>query len=530
MPSYFTDPSKAFSKPVKSSVTDWIARICGADALEQNDLTGFLIELVESINLQPTGPEEASRAIRKQLKHGRPSRQAKALTVLDALVLNGGDRFKSTFADARLVECLKGIVSDSRSDPLVKRRLLTIMEDWERVYGSDPKMIAPAGLLKLCGGKPKHTASITSSNKSKISLGQRSMLTGVEKTSSVPSVLDPQPLAKSQLKIQEKEDKKRKQKLKSSRIDQRYRTELVLPPTKTDPDLLMGFDLSKERPRILEVVASASQNANNLVNRLQLISPDQVANDRSLKSLAEKVKSSQKTLTRYIQTVSEHDTEGEYMGTLLNTNGQVVTALELYEDLTTTKPREGESAQVMNSELTDGFQKAEIIPTPHPSHEPNLFDDSHCASDGNHLEQRRSPVDDLLGLDFSSSGLNSLGSNLPAPLIPNFIGNGGGGQQPQSHFDPGTLSDYSDGDDSSSLSSTTDNTTDETNGSTTVHKPTTNNPFHQFFNSSTHPPLSNHLVSKDSLDPFADPFADSNPSLSSSTSNRNNSLITSAVI
>jgi hypothetical protein len=56
MPSF--DPTKAkelFTKP-QSAVTDWIERICAlSKESAQTDLNGFIIELVESINLQPTG-------------------------------------------------------------------------------------------------------------------------------------------------------------------------------------------------------------------------------------------------------------------------------------------------------------------------------------------------------------------------------------------------------------------------------------------------------------------------------------------
>lgn len=38
-------------------------------------------EIVDAINLQPEGPAEASRAIRKKLKYGNTHRQLRALTV-----------------------------------------------------------------------------------------------------------------------------------------------------------------------------------------------------------------------------------------------------------------------------------------------------------------------------------------------------------------------------------------------------------------------------------------------------------------
>ncbi|KAA1074296.1 putative actin patch assembly and actin polymerization protein [Puccinia graminis f. sp. tritici] len=519
MPSLFSDPTKAkelFTKP-QTAVTDWIERICDPNRdSAQNDLNGFIIELVESINLQPTGPEEASRAIRKQLKHGRPTQQAKALTILEALVLNGGSRFKSTFADARLVECFKGLVSDPRTDSKVRRRLLIMMEDWEKAYGSDANMIVAASLFKTCGGRAKlEKLSPSSSSTQRKTSTQRSMITGIEKPPSTG--LEPTPsISKAQLKMQKKQDKKRKEKLKSSPIDQRYRTELVLPAS--DSSSLLAFDLIKEKPRILQAVASASQSANNLVNRLQLIGPDQVARDLTVGGLVEKAKASQKALIRYIQIVSEHDSEGEYLGTLLNTNAQVVTALELYEDLSQSKP---ENSQV--DRLADRLTKAKVTtPQPTSQSEPNLFDDQNYAVD-TPAEHPASPAADLLGLDFNQTALMDGRDNLPAPLVPNSVG---GTREAQPNYEPGTLSDYSDFDDSASSS---DDTTEETTGSTKIPPPTTNNPFHQYLaptSAETHPSLSSDLDQKEPLDPFADPFADTSASVAAT----HNSLITSRVV
>lgn len=46
----------------------------------EDDIDG-LPELCETINLQTTGPREASRALRKKLKYGNTHRQLRSLTV-----------------------------------------------------------------------------------------------------------------------------------------------------------------------------------------------------------------------------------------------------------------------------------------------------------------------------------------------------------------------------------------------------------------------------------------------------------------
>jgi hypothetical protein len=62
-----------------SSITDWVD-ILTSPSYSDEAYDG-IPELVESIALQPTGTPEASRAIRKKLKHGDAHHQYRALVV-----------------------------------------------------------------------------------------------------------------------------------------------------------------------------------------------------------------------------------------------------------------------------------------------------------------------------------------------------------------------------------------------------------------------------------------------------------------
>lgn len=62
-----------------TAVTGWIDTLC-AQKYSEDDYEG-IPELVESINLQSTGPTEASRALRKKLKYSNLHGQLRALTV-----------------------------------------------------------------------------------------------------------------------------------------------------------------------------------------------------------------------------------------------------------------------------------------------------------------------------------------------------------------------------------------------------------------------------------------------------------------
>ena len=106
-----------------TAVTDWIDRLCTQRYAEE-EYDG-IPELVEAINLQSSGPSEASRALRKKLKYSNVHGQKRALIILKALVENCGQRFQTTFANDQLVDRIK-IMSQ---DQLVDASVRTIDED-----------------------------------------------------------------------------------------------------------------------------------------------------------------------------------------------------------------------------------------------------------------------------------------------------------------------------------------------------------------------------------------------------------------
>ncbi|KAJ6781168.1 hypothetical protein PWT90_10939 [Aphanocladium album] len=101
------------SKPY-SAVTVTIENLTAEDFAE-DDLSG-IVELIEAIKLQASGPTEAARAIRKKLKYGNVHRQVRALVLLDGLIQNAGPRFQRTFADEPLLERLRVCGSSELSD------------------------------------------------------------------------------------------------------------------------------------------------------------------------------------------------------------------------------------------------------------------------------------------------------------------------------------------------------------------------------------------------------------------------------
>lgn len=80
----------------------------------------------------------------------------------------------------------------------------------------------------------------------------------------------------------------------------------------------------------------------SLINALQLVNreTDSVTTNPRVVECLNKAKTDRKVIVRYIQLV-EHDAEGDYVGTLLATNEQILTALALYDRMS--KPIELDS-------------------------------------------------------------------------------------------------------------------------------------------------------------------------------------------
>ena len=88
-------------------------------------------------------------------------------------------------------------------------------------------------------------------------------------------------------------------------------------------------DLSKEKPQLLEAIASASVASTNLLNALKLVNREnsRVNEDAEVMNQFEQCKTLRRQILRYIQAV-ESD---EWIGSLLSANDELVKALMAYE-------------------------------------------------------------------------------------------------------------------------------------------------------------------------------------------------------
>jgi len=401
---------------------------------------------VDSINLQASGPAEASRAIRKKLKHGNSHQQYRALVLLKALVENCGQKFQSSFADGHMTDALKNLANDSGADKRVKKKLLMVLGSWREQYKDDPSMSVVAGLYRQCRGPGP-----------RINQEELSNLMGL----SLPT---------EEKKRTDKHEAKKKAKLEKERAkkEEEDRQKKRLP-----------FDFEKDKSKVLSSIVEASQASSNLVNAITLVNlaTDSLESNARVQECLEKANLAKKPVVRYIRLV-END---EVIGTLIEANDRIVSALEMYEKLATSSSEQGGDNVAF---ITAGVAANTISPP--------------TSETGNHAKGRDRTAEpltyvfaDLEDINFDSLGHSS--NNLPAPLRPSTALSDE--EYEQTNIDQrGSLSDFSD--------------YESSNEETHKAEPSSKRNYVTISDNDddSHLPLKGKNRVQD--DPFADPFAD----------------------
>ncbi|GME23657.1 vhs domain-containing protein [Neofusicoccum parvum] len=297
-----------------SAVTVQIDRLT-SEQYDENDLGG-IVDLVEVIRIQDSGPTEAARAIRKKLKYGSVHRQLRSLTILDGLIQNAGTRFQRAFADEPLLERLRILARDDMVDPDVRAKCNVLFRQWAVAYKGKPGLERIATLYKQLPQtrRPqphqskviKETeADADSTPSSPITETRPSRSSSSAATSSTKVSFTPAAPVNTSSSFFSHKDKKHKK-------------------SKSQP-----FSLEKEKPKIMETIAAASVASTNLLNALQLINREQqrVSENPGVVKLFENCKQLRRQILRYIQLV-ESD---QWIGSLLSANDELVKALMSYE-------------------------------------------------------------------------------------------------------------------------------------------------------------------------------------------------------
>lgn len=313
------------SKKPYSAITVQIDRLT-SEQYEADDLSG-IVDLIEVIRLQAGGPTEAARAIRKKLKYGTVHKQLRALTVLDGLIENAGPRFQRAFADEPLLERLRVAATDSLSDAEVKQKCQILFRQWAVDYKSTPGMERVAALHRqlpqrkrpvrqeqskvLKDSEPEANEDPFSNNDSVSSSGGPVQFLRTPDNGSLSSASAPlssganvKPLPKSSKAKHDKNGKKVKSK---------------------------PFNLEKEKPQLLQTIASSSVASTNLMNSLKLINREHKRVSEDLETLKrfETCKLLRRQILRYIQHVESE----QWLGSLIHANEELVTALMSFEVL-----------------------------------------------------------------------------------------------------------------------------------------------------------------------------------------------------
>ncbi|KAK7064037.1 VHS domain protein [Favolaschia claudopus] len=413
-------PHKHTEQIRQSSITDWID-ILTADSVAEEAYDG-IPELVDSINLQAAGPTEASRAIRKKLKHGRPHQQYRAVVIMKALVENCGHKFQSTFADGPLIDTIKNLANDSMTDKKVKKKLVLVLVSWQDQFKSEPSMATLSGLYK----QVRHDRDERSQNM---------------QTMGLPDVEAMEREARRKAK-QEKEKAKEQQRLEEAERRRKEKERKNRP--KRAP-----FDFEKEKPLVLGSIVEASQASSNLVNAITLVNPEKesiLTNERVQECLA-KAKAARKPVVRYIQLVENE----ELIGTLIEANDRIITALEMYDQLSTAaNAPQGDSVDA----ATSGLAGVQLNPSESVTELNKLQQKQRAAVERvkQHSYRGKAAASDDANLhpdlqDLSFGGLGSSSNNLPEPLRPSALSDDGEDFN-EAYAARGSLSDFSDYDSS----------------------------------------------------------------------------------
>ncbi|KAF8078836.1 hypothetical protein FPV67DRAFT_1690110 [Lyophyllum atratum] len=362
---------QAFSREKPhSSITDWVD-ILTSSGIEEEAYDG-IPELVDAINLQAAGPAEASRALRKKLKHGNPHQQYRSLVLLKALVENCGAKFQTSFADAQLTDALKNLSAESNVDKRVRKKLLLVLVSWQNQFKDDPSMSLIAGLHKQCSRD-----------------GRRRSYQEVAHLIGLP----PDDKRREEAKRQAK---KEKEKAKTRREEEERERRLRQGPNQPQRT---PFVFEKDKPKVLASIAEASQASSNLVNAITLVNPetDSIQTNERVQECLIKAKQAKKPVVRYIQLVENE----ELIGTLIETNDRIMDALEMYDNILGRNPKSGNDTSGLSADLAAAHTLVRVRMGP-----------MYFRNDNS------PPYKEKAFRDLSFGPLGASSSNLPPPLRP----------------------------------------------------------------------------------------------------------------
>ncbi|KIP10112.1 hypothetical protein PHLGIDRAFT_125773 [Phlebiopsis gigantea 11061_1 CR5-6] len=336
-----------------SSITEWV-EILTAQGTGDEAYDG-IPELVDSINIQATGPAEASRALRKKLKHGDTHQQYRALVILKALVENGGHRFQTSFADSQLTDAIKMLASDSGTDPKVKKKLIAVLASLNAQFKDDPSMSFVANLYNSV--KPPRPAARAPAAAVRASVDRPSLDDDTFQIDAAGLGMGNSYEDRRRKEEQERKEEKRRAK-EAKEAEKRKKLEEEQKKKAQGKVKRKAFNFEEEKPQILTTIANASTAANNLVNAITLVNTehDSLVTNERVQECLQKAKLSRKQIVRYVQLVENED----MIGTLIETNDRIIAALETYDTLSKPSVSEKDVEDVQTNLAAVKIQDSEL--------------------------------------------------------------------------------------------------------------------------------------------------------------------------
>ncbi|OJD27512.1 hypothetical protein ACJ73_01099 [Blastomyces percursus] len=323
-----------------SAITVQIDRLT-SEEYDIDDSSG-IVDLIEVVRLQTTGPSEASRALRKKLKYGSVHRQLRALTILDFIIQNTTTRYLRGFTDEPLLERLRVAATDPVSDQEVKDKCRQLFLQWSSSFNGVAGMERIAALHRQLPRRKKP-----------MNLQQSKVLKETE--------AHPEPPIGHSVSISTGNGPSTVLSSTSSKASRSGRSS-ISKIAKDKSHREKAFNLEKERPEILQTIASASMAGTNLLNSLKRVNREneRVSDNAEVMSQFDLCKDLRRQILRYIQNVESED----FLGSLIHANDELVNALMTFEVLDKSVDDDsdsdseggiGEADAPGSREMNDGF-------------------------------------------------------------------------------------------------------------------------------------------------------------------------------
>ena len=241
---------------------------------------------------------------------------------MDGLIENAGPRFQRAFADEPLLERLRVCATDSLSDSEVKKKCQILFRQWAVAYQSTQGMERIVALQKQL---PKR--------KKPVSQAQSKVLQETEREASEDPFgsIEDEPVSAESSSMASPSLNFKSNAAASITPTPKYNPKKAKPDKHGKKTRPKAFNLEKEKPQLLQTIASSSVASTNLMNALKLLNREKlrVSEHAETVNRFETCKALRRQILRYIQHVESE----QWLGSLINANDGLVEALMAYEIL-----------------------------------------------------------------------------------------------------------------------------------------------------------------------------------------------------